>query len=321
MKRIGNLYHQVYNIENLYRADAIASRGKAKQASVQAHMKCQDENLHQLYLMLRDKTFKTSAYTTFKIYEPKERIIFRLPYFPDRILHHAIMNVLEPVFAACFTADTYSCIKGKGIHSAVEKLKESLSDVRGTQYCLKMDIVKFYPNIDHAILKQLIRRKIKDDHLLWLLDGIIDSADGLPIGNYLSQYFANFYLTYFDHWIKENCRVKHYFRYADDLVALSGSKQDLHQLLGDIRTYLDVNLNLSVKGNYQIFPVAKRGIDFVGYVFFHTHTLLRKSIKTRFARAVAANKPKPSIAAYAGWAKHCNAIHLLQKLLPHNEKL
>jgi hypothetical protein len=175
--------------------------------------------------------------------------------------------------------------------------------------------VKFYPSIDHDILKQLLRRKLKDNDLLWLLDEIIDSSIGLPIGNYLSQHLANFYLTYFDHWVKEQKQVKNYMRYADDIVILSSSKPYLHQLLFDIKQYLQTNLKLQVKGNYQIFPVASRGIDFVGYSTYHTHTRLRKSIKQSFAREVAKNKNSTSIPSYTGWAKHCNSNQLLKKLL------
>ena len=156
---------------------------------------------------LKNKTFQTSDYDIFKIYKPKERDIYRLPYYPDRIVHHAVMNILEPVWVSIFTADTYSCIKGKGIHSAVRSLQKALnSDNEGTEYCLKLDIRKFYPTINHDILKDIIAKKIKDKDVLWLLGNIIDSVpdkEGVPIGNYLSQYFANLYLAYFDHWIKE----------------------------------------------------------------------------------------------------------------------
>jgi RNA-directed DNA polymerase len=314
MKRINNLYEQIYSIDNLYLADQKARKGKNSHG-IRIHDKDSDANIWALHLMLRNKTYKTSAYTTFTIFEPKERIIFRLPYFPDRITHHAVMNIMEPIFVSTFTADTYSCIKGKGIHAAAEAVKVALKDVPGTEYCLKLDIKKFYPSIDHHILKALLRRKIKDQDLLWLLDGIIDSAPGLPIGNYLSQYFANFYLTYFDHWIKENKGVKYYFRYADDLVILSDSKPYLHQLLADIRQHMDRELKLTIKQNYQIFPVQDRGIDFVGYRLYHTHTLLRKSIKQNFARMVARRKNPESVASYYGWAKHCNSKNLLKKLL------
>jgi retron-type reverse transcriptase len=315
MKRIGNLYEKIYCIDNLQLADAIARKGKSKQPGVIGHDRNREENIQLLHEILKDRTYQTSEYTTFTIFEPKERLIFRLPYFPDRITHHAVMNVLEPIFVSTFTADTYSCIKGKGIHAAANAVKRALKDVPGTQYCLKLDIKKFYPNIDHATLKQLLRRKIKDNDLLWLLDEIIDSTDGLPIGNYLSQYFANFYLSYFDHWMKENKRVKYYFRYADDLVILSSSKPYLHELLAEIRNYLNDRLKLTIKGNYQVFPVDARGIDFVGYVFRHTHVLLRKSIKQNFARMLKTRKNVQSIASYNGWAAHCNFRNLMKKLL------
>ena len=318
MKRIGNIYPQIYSIENLELADTLASKGKSKQPGVIQHRMNQESNLLKIHEQLKNKTYCTSAYTTFTIFEPKERLIFRLPYYPDRITHHAVMNVLEPIFVSTFTADTYSCIKGRGIHSALRAVKRALKDVPGTHYCLKLDIRKFYPNVDHTILKQLLRRKIKDQDLLWLLDEIIVSANGLPIGNYLSQYFANFYLTYFDHWMKEVKRVKYYFRYADDLVILSDSKTELHQLLADIRNYLMDNLKLEVKNNYQVFPVDVRGIDFVGYVIRHTHIRMRKRIKQQFARMISRNRNKQSIASYNGWASHCNSKHLLNKLLHEN---
>ena len=186
MKRITNLYQQICSIENLMLADAKARKGKAWQYGVQVHDRNREENLLALRDMLLSKTYSTSPYTIFKIYEPKEREVFRLPYFTDRITHHAIMNVLEPLFVSVFTADTYSCIKKRGIHAAANVVKNALKDQPGTQYCLKLDVKKFYPSIDHAVIKQLIRRKIKDIDLLWLLDEIIDSAPGLPIGNYLS---------------------------------------------------------------------------------------------------------------------------------------
>lgn len=318
MKRIGDLYEKICSIENLQLADAIAQKGKAKQFSVIAHNNEQDMNILRLHHLLVDKTFVTSEYMTFKIYEPKERIIYRLPYYPDRIVHHAIMNILEPIFVSIFTADTYSCIKRKGIHALVRNLKKALKDEPNTKYCLKLDIRKFYPSVDHDILKDLLRRKFKDPDLLWLLDSIIDSAEGLPIGNYLSQYFANFYMCGFDHWIKEHKGVRHYFRYADDMVIPAASKEELHQLLADIKQYLHDELKLTVKDNYQIFPVAARGIDVVGYVFFHDHVLLRKTIKQNFARMLKRNKNPASIASYLGWAKHCNSRHLVKKLLKND---
>lgn len=319
MKRINGLYDRIISLENLQVADAIARKGKSKQYGVIQHDKSRESNILALHDQLRNQTYRTSPYTTFKVYESKEREVYRLPYYPDRIAHHAVMNVLEPIFTAQFTADTYACIKGKGIHGAFRKLRQALRDEAGTQYCLKLDITKFYPSVNHAILKRLLRRKFKDEGLLQLLEEVVDSAPGLPIGNYLSQYFANFYLTGFDHWLKEEKGVRYYFRYADDLVILAPDKSSLHKLLAEIREYLRVNLKLEIKGNYQVFPVAARGIDFLGYIFYHTHTLLRKRIKKSFARLVATKPFLASIAAYYGWACHANANHLLNKLLS-NEK-
>lgn len=319
MKRIGNLYQQIISIENLKAADKKAQQGKSNQYGVKVHNNNRESNIIRLHEMLKNKTYRTSEYSIFTVFEPKERQVFRLPYFPDRITHHAVMNVLEPIFVSTFTADTYSCIKGKGIHALLEKLKRDLTNVSETTYCLKLDIKKFYPSINHEILKQLLRRKFKDEDLLWLLDEIIESADGLPIGNYLSQYFANFYLTYFDHWIKEQKAVKYYYRYADDIVILHHDKKYLHSILSDIQKYLSTKLDLKVKGNYQVFPVASRGIDFVGYIVFHTHVLLRKRIKQNFARKLKKNPNTASTASYLGWMKHCNSKNLTKKLLPNGK--
>lgn len=319
MRRINNLYESIVDMDNLRRADRNAQRGKSKQYGVISHQSQPETNLFLLHEMLLNRTYKTSEYTTFKIYEPKEREVYRLPYFPDRITHHAIMNVLEPVFVSRFSGNTYSCIKGRGIHAASRAVRSALKDVPGTTYCLKLDIKKFYPSVDHNILKNLLRRKIKDNDLLWLLDEIIDSAPGLPIGNYLSQYLANFYLTYFDYWIKEVLKVKYYFRYADDIVILLDNKPGLHIILSQIRRYLGNELKLQVKENYQVFPVRSRGIDFVGYRMYHTHTLLRKRIKKNFARMLIKRRNRASIASYMGWASHANTKHLLKKLIHGNE--
>lgn len=315
MKRLNNVFSQIISIENLSKADEKAQKGKVRQYGVSLHNKNKEENILKLHDLLISKTYKTSEYDIFKVFEPKERDVYRLPYYPDRICHHAIMNVLESVFVAVFTADSYSCIKGRGIHKASFNLRKALNNKEQTVYCLKLDIKKFYPNIDHDILKALLRRKFKDVDLLWLLDEIINSAPGLPIGNYLSQYLANFYLTYFDHWIKENVGIKYYFRYADDIVILHHDKTYLHQLLKGIENYFKINLKLKVKNNWQVFPVAKRGIDFVGYKHYHSHVLLRKSIKKRFAKMLKRNPRKESIASYNGWAKHCNSKNLMKKLM------
>lgn len=322
MKRINNLFEQIISIENLELADSKARKGKTRSFGVMKHDKNRKENILKLHEQLKSGTYKTSEYKIFKIYEPKEREIFRLPYYPDRIVHHAIMNIMEPIWVSIFTADTYSCIKNRGIHRIVRKLKKELrQNVEETKYCLKLDIKKFYPSIDHDILKKIIRKKIKDKKLLSLLDEIIDSAPGVPIGNYLSQFFANLFLAYFDHWLKEVKGVKFYYRYADDIVILHSNKEFLHNLLIEIKEYLAI-LKLTVKQNYQVFPVAIRGIDFVGYVFRHTHTLLRKKTKKKFAKLAARTDKrylyyrqyKMIMSSYRSWAKHCNSQNLLNKI-------
>lgn len=326
MKRIGNIFEKVISLDNLRLADEKARKGKVRSYGVQIHDKNREANILALHESLKNGTFKTSKYHIFTIYEPKERKIFRLPYYPDRILHHAIMNILEPVWVSVFNKDTYSCIKNRGIHACAKDVKRALKhDPDGTRYCLKIDVRKFYPSIDHEIMKQVVRRKMKDSRLLALLDEIIDSVPtGVPIGNYLSQYFANLYLAYFDHWLKEAKGVKYYWRYADDIVILAPNKDVLHALLHEIRAYLRDNLNLNVKRNYQVFPVDSRGIDFLGYVFYHSHTLLRKSIKQKLCRRVAKlNKRKvvptkeqykQQICSWWGWCKYCDSIHLMNKL-------
>lgn len=324
MKRYNHLFEKIVSIDNLYLAEKKARKNKGNRKDVQKFLLNRDVLLRQLQEMLIKEQYVTSEYSTFKIFEPKERIIFKLPFYPDRIVHHAIMNVLEPIWVSLFIKETYSCIKNRGIHKAVKDVKKALKDFNGTLYCLQLDIEKFYPRVDHDILKQIIRRKIKDQKLLNLLDGIIDSSEGVPIGNYLSQFFANVYLSYFDHWLKEVKHVKYYWRYADDIVILASNKAILHDLLIEINEYLTTKLNLKLKRNHKIFPVDSAGIDFLGYVFHHKYVLLRKGIKKRFCKRVAKiNKHykkiteewyKQQICSWWGWCKYCNSSHLLCKL-------
>ena len=328
MKRVTNLYDTISSLENLRLAYNKARQGKARTYGVRMFDKHTDRNLQNLHNELTLGKYRTSEYSIFTIFEPKERIIYRLP-FRDRVVHHAIMNVLENIWVPIFINNTYACVKGRGIHGALKHMKRDLKDVGGTQYCLKMDIRKFYPSVDHSILKTIIRKKLKDERLLNLLDEIIDSAPGIPIGNYLSQFFANLYLSYFDHWLKEEKGVRYYYRYADDMVILHQNKQHLQNLLAEISIYMANELNLQLKRNYQVFPVDSRGIDFVGYVFFHTHILMRKSIKKRFCRRAAKiNKLdldpanyKQRVASWLGWAKHCNCKNLINTILDHEKLL
>jgi retron-type reverse transcriptase len=310
MKRVNNIFDKIISIDNLIEADKMARRGKKISYGVSVHDRSKDANIIKLHNSLKSGNYRTSEYKTFIITDPKEREIFCLPYYPDRIVHWAIMLQLEPVWMKVFTSDSYSCIKGRGIHGAAKAVHRALMDFEGTKYCLKLDIKKFYPSIDQGILMQIIQKKIKCKRTLALLSDIIYSTEsGLPIGNYISQYAANLYLTYFDHYVKETIRTKYYFRYCDDLVFLSNSKERLRDIFAHIEVYLKDQLRLTIKNNYQIFPVDDRGIDFVGYRFYHTHCLLRKRIKQNLMRKHAALKKKgitgknykQQMAAYYGW--------------------
>lgn len=325
MKRYNNLFDKIVTLDNLELAEKKARKNKGNRKEIIEFLTHKDKLLLQLQEKLINEKYVTSEYSTFIIREPKERLIFKLPFYPDRIVHHAIMNVLEPIWVSIFINNTYSCIKGRGIHKAVKDIKKDLKDEDGTKYCLKLDIKKFYPSINHNILKCIIRKKIKDKKLLNLLDEIIDSTDGVPIGNYLSQFFANLTLAYFDHWIKEVKKIKYYYRYADDIVILSSDKNILHILYSDVDQYLK-RLKLSIKYNYQIFPLDHRGLSFVGYVFYHTHIRLRKSIKVRLARSSSKYKTNKTeyrahISPYLGWLKYCNSYRLSNKIIVYKELL
>ena len=158
MKRIGNLYQKIISVENLRLADEKARRGKTRTYGVRVHDKNREANILALHEALLTKTFKTSPYDVFTIYEPKERLIFRLPYYPDRIDHHAIMNVLEPIWVKTFTYNTYSCVKGRGIEGCARQVDKIIRDFKGKPlYCLKIDIKKYYPSISHRVTKRLVR--------------------------------------------------------------------------------------------------------------------------------------------------------------------
>lgn len=320
MKRYGNLYAQICAYEHLEAAYVCAAKGKASRPEVMEFAADLEANLRALEQELRDHTYRTPAYKVFTKTEPKERVIFKLP-FRDRVVHWAIMLVVEPIWVSTFTRDVYACVKGRGIHPCLAKLRRDLaSDPEGTAYCLKLDVRKFYPSIDHDIMKSVIRRKIKDPELLWLLDEIIDSADGVPIGNYLSQFFANLYLAELDHIVKE--QLRYYYRYADDIVLLGADKATLHSHLVFINHYLHSERRLDIKRNYQVYPVESRGIDFVGYVTYHTHCLARKRNKQNLARRVAAMKKRGAggdeirlrLASQIGFMQHCDSIHFLDNL-------
>lgn len=224
-----------------------------------------------------------------------------------------------------------------------------LSDEENTRYCYKIDLHHYYQSINHEVLKQKFRKVFKDPELLWLLDEIADSINtateedlielslsgeievdpntGIPIGNYMSQYSGNFYLSSFDHWVKEELHVKHYYRYMDDVVIFASSKEELHEIHRKVTAYTRDYLHLNIKGNYQIFPTKVRGVDFVGYRFFGEYPLLRKSTAINFKRKMRACRKKMennipptysewcSFNSYKGWLGNCDSYRLFKKYM------
>lgn len=340
-----------------------AKKGKGWYKEVKLIEKRPYYYLAALQWMLKTNQYHTSEYDMFIRHDGrKDREIYKLPFFPDRIAQWAILQVIEPQLLAYFTDDTYSAIPHKGIHAAFKKLRKAADTVPDEMvYCLKIDCKKFYPSIDHNLLKQKFRKKYKDPELLAVIDEIIDSIStcqatdeniafyesfgepvkivtdkngkqfidgvGIPIGNYFSQYDGNFFLSDFDHWMKEVKRVKHYYRYMDDICIFARTKEELHTLLEEMNVYLRENLHLRIKGNYQIFPSFIRGVDFVGYRIFRNYTLLRKTTCQDMKRKLTAIRKKVesgnelnysewcSINSYKGWVKYCDDTRLSEQYI------
>jgi retron-type reverse transcriptase len=303
MKRHGHLWEQVISFEALLRAAETARRGKRFRPAVAAFHFDQERALWKLHEELATKTYRPGTYRSFFIHEPKKRQISAAPY-RDRVVHHALVNVLEPIYEQTFIADSYACRKGKGTHAAVDRCQQF---ARRFRYVLKADIQKFFPSLDHEILKSLAARKIKDPDLLLLIGQIIDGSNpqeevvnyfpgddlftpgerrrGIPIGNQTSQFFANVYLDPLDHFVKDRLGIKGYVRYVDDFLVFSNDKSHLADVREQIRDGL-VGLRLRLHPKKCVtFPV-KDGIRFLGYRVFPTHRLLPKENVRRFRRRV-----------------------------------
>lgn len=303
MKRHGNLWNQVVSFEALLHAAEEARRGKRFRPAVAAFHFDQERALWKLHEELSTKTYRPGAYRSFFIFEPKKRQISAAPY-RDRVVHHALTGVLEPIFEKTFIADSYACRKGKGTHAGVNRCQEF---ARRFRYVLKADIQKFFPSLDHEICKDLVARKIKDKDVLGLVNQIIDGSNpqedvsnyfpgddlftpgerrrGIPIGNQTSQFFANVYLDPLDHFVKDRLRIKGYVRYVDDFLVFSDDKGHLADVREQIRAFLTrLRLVLHPK-KCAVLPVAD-GIRFLGYRVFPTHRLLPKENVRRFRRRV-----------------------------------
>lgn len=323
-KRQGFFMEELCDRDNIVKGYKNSKHGKTYVYNMLKHKEFNpDEVIDKLQYDFINGLYKTSDYTVFKVYEPKERVIFRLPYAPDRIAHHAIMNVLEGYWTNKISNTSYSCIKNRGIYGAYKYLKKCLRDIKNTKYCLKCDIKKFFPSVNHRIMKQVVTRYIKDSEILDIIYEIIDSTDrcsfcikgcNLPIGNYLSQYLANLIVSLVIMTLrKEFPRVK-IIVYMDDIIILAPNKGILHKCNDRLIKILN-EFCLTMKSNYQIFPVDSRGISFVGFRFYHNKILLRKNIYYKIIKLcykyknnkITKSQFKKSMAAYYGWLKCCKS--------------
>lgn len=329
MKTVKNIYDKICDMDNLKLAHKRARRDKSYYKEVKMVNSDEDYYLGLIRSMLKSETYEVSEYTRSIIDDKgKDRELCKLPYFPDRIVQWAIMLQIEPIFEKVFTHFTCASLPNRGAKRVISLMDKYMKDYEGTQYCLKFDISHFYPSINHTVLKTLLRKKFKDERLLKLLDKIIDSTDGehgIPIGSYLSQYFGNFYLSYFDHWLKEKLKIKYVVRYMDDVVIFGSDKHDLHIKKKQIGIYLKKYLDLDFKDNWQVFPTNSRGVDFVGYRFFHGYRLLRKKILKRMKKRLKIVRRKvknnfkltykdwAATNSYLGWIIHCDSYRLQNK--------
>lgn len=327
-----NLYPQIYSFSNLLRASRKAQRGKRYTRAVYAFNSRLEENLIRLSNELRERRWQPGGYETFYVQESKRRLICAAPY-ADRVVHHALCNVIEPLFERTLIFDSYACRKGKGTHAAADRYT---AFSRKARYVLKCDIAKYFPSIRHDVLYGQLARRIADDGVLWLCERIIrswndegllwPSGRGIPIGNQTSQFFANVYLNGFDHWLKEEMGCRLYLRYVDDFAILHDNKTRLHALIPEIESYLGT-LGLELHARKRVvFPVSE-GCDFMGYRIWPTHRRIRPENGYRFQRKLKAmareyscgevsrEKVTASVMSWIGHAQHADTWGLRKAVL------
>ncbi len=295
MKRAGNLFNKVTHYENLLLAHKKALMGSGKNEEACRFTFYLERELLTLQDDLIKGVYRPGRYRYFKIFDPKERTISVAP-FRDRVVHHAIVNVLEPVFERVFIFDSYANRKNKGTHRAVTRAQ---SFMKNSNYYLKFDVDKYFYNIDHHILIRLIERKIKDRQLIDLLSVIIANNDvsqgtnmgvGLPIGNLTSQFFANVYLDVFDHYVKEELRVKRYIRYMDDCVVLHDDREYLKSILKQTESFFQNQLKLKLKESATFLNSRMNGLPFLGYRVFPSLIRIKRENVKRLKKKLAARE-------------------------------
>ena len=318
MKRVGNIYNRICDVENIKVAMRNASLGKRSQSRVKHVLLHEDFYASCISETLKTKTYIPSPHAEKTIKDgpnKKERTICKPRFYPDQIIHWSLMMVIQPIIMRGMYEYSCGSIPKRGTSYAQKTLRKWLDcDRKNTKYCLKMDISKFYPSIDNEKLKVMFAKKIKDKDCLWLINIIIDANKGQPIGYYTSQWFSNFFLEGLDHYIKEELRVLYYVRYVDDLVLLGANKRRLHFAGKQISYYLN-SIGLKMKDNWQLFPLKHRDIDFLGLRFFRDRTILRKRNSLRMRRRIKRVGQKyglnhhdaSAVISYWGWIRRSDS--------------
>ena len=319
---MSHTYDHIISLENLLEAWQEFKRGKKQRKDVQDFQLHLMDNIIALHNDLRNKSYKHSSYEYFRITDPKVRDIHKASV-RDRLLHHALHRVLYPYFDNKFSFDSYSCRLGKGTHKAVERFKEfayieSKNHTR-TIWVLKCDVRKFFATIDHEILKDILERYISDNDICWLLNQIIDSFEpikkgtGLPLGNLTSQLLVNIYMDEFDQFVKRKLKIKHYIRFADDFIIFLRDKSDLSTVYRYIVDFLQNELALSIHPDKVFIKTLSSGLDFLGWVHFSDHRILRTTTKRRMMKNLSTCEVDklPSVrASYLGMLKWGNTNKL-----------
>lgn len=298
-------------------------RGKKSKPDVQVFQYSLLDNIDTLHHDLQSKTYTHGGYKHFNISDPKPRSIHKATV-RDRLLHHAIYRVLYPYFDKKFIHDSYSCRKNKGTHRGMDRFKyfARIVSKNNTKQCfvLKCDIRKFFASIDHQRLMEILEYNKLDKDILWLLKNIIQSFHtkpntGLPLGNLTSQLLVNIYMNEFDQYMKHRLHVRHYIRYADDFVILHNSKNELHNLLQYTVVNLKENLKLDLHPDKVYIKTYSSGVDFLGFVHFPHHRVLRTATKRRMMKNTAHNSKKETLASYLGFLKYGNTYNIRNKIL------
>lgn len=320
MKRYGNLFDQCFSIENLFQAYLIARKGKRKKRACFEFEKNLGVNLTKLREEILTDRYKPRPYFKFVVHEPKQRII-QAPAFRDVIVQHAIYRIIYPIFDQTFINTNFACRKNKGTHKCANYVQKSMRQCSNDNYILHLDIKKFFYSIDHDILFELVKRKIKDFQLLKIIDLFIhyDEKLGIPIGNLLSQLFASIYLNPVDHWIKRTLKVQYYTRYVDDIVLIGLTLNQAKNFKYQIEKFIHQNLNLTL--SKSSIMLVKKGLNFVGYRTWRSRRFVRKHSIYKFNKVLKQNKITNLTSTLACALNTSTFNYYLQRINKENPKL